>query len=205
MGEGALQAVARFNGRCWKIAVQQTDGTPAGWFQSPALDLVVGKARDLVEDNTAKVTVEVDLPAQIEQRLHLAEQLVEDATRELETAISDLRAAEVSVPDIGYIFMIRRHRPDPTAMTITTEEISLHGLPADVVGLIWSDRGHGVTKTCRACVEGPRQRLYTAWQTSMFNPDEAFSADEEHELVRKRRGFECDFVADHGSDGSWIG
>jgi hypothetical protein len=71
--------------------------------------------------------------------------------------------------------------------------------------LTWSDRGHGVTKTYRACVEGPRQCLYTAWQISKFNPNEAFSADEEHEIVRKRRGFECAFTSDHGSDGSWIG
>ncbi len=206
MSEGpAFRAVVRFDGRTWKVRADRADGTPAGWFQSSGLDLVVAKTRDLVEVPAAEVSVEVGLPAETEQALQLAEQLVEDATRELEGAIIQLRATGVSVADIGYIFMSRRLRPDPSPFTITTAEIARDGLPSGIVGVIWSDHGHGLTRTCRACVEGPRRRLYTAWQSDTFDPAEAFSADEEHELVRKGQRFECDFAADHDSVGSWVG
>lgn len=199
------RAVARFSGRHWKVRVDRLDGTPAGWFQSVGLDLVVAKARDVVEDPAANVTVEVVLSGEIEQSLHLAEQLVEDATRELEGGITKLRAAGVSVVDIGYIFMTRRLRPDPEPITITTAEIASDGLSDDVVGVIWSDHGDGVTKTCRACIEGPRYWLYAAWQTEGFDPAEAFSADEEHELVRNGQAFECDFAASHDEAGAEAG
>ena len=194
---GTLRATARFDGRCWKVAVEQANGTPAGWFQSLALDLVVAKARELVDDATSEVTTEIRLPPEIEEGLHVAEQLVEDATRELERATVALRAGGVSVADIGYILMSRRLRPDPTPLAMTTAEIARNGLPEGVLGLIWSDHGHGITRTCRACVEGPRWSLYIAWQTDRFDPAEAFSADEAHEQVRKGQLFECDFADAH--------
>jgi hypothetical protein len=154
----SYRATARFDGRFWTASVRNGDGDLAGGLQTAGLDLVVQKTRQLVEDPTADVAVEVVLPAETEQRLEVAEQLCEDAERELEAAIRDLRAVGMSVADIGFVFMSRRLRPEPRPLMITNIEIAEHGLSRhpEAVGVRWSDHGFAETTKCRPCVERTR-------------------------------------------------
>lgn len=152
------RAVAKHDGKFWSIRVENPDGSLAGGLACAGLDLVVPKTQSLVEDRTAVVTVSVDLPAAILQRLELAESLCEDAERELEAAISDMRAEAISVADIGYVFLTRRLRPEPRPIAVTNDEIAAFGLTRhpDALGVRWSDHGFGETVKCRDCVERTR-------------------------------------------------
>ncbi len=114
------KAIARFDGRFWSVHVNGPVGALAGGLQTAGLDLVARKTRALVEDLAADFAVEAVLPGAIEQRLELAEHLCEDAEKELEKAILDLRAEGVPVSDVGQIFLTRRLRPDPKPIASPT-------------------------------------------------------------------------------------
>lgn len=101
--------VVERNGRTWRAQVNDV-----GRVHAPQLNEVERRARKLVwasrgtRPDDIDLHVVVQLPPAVHLRLNLAEQLCEEATREVENAIYDLADLGVSVDDVGTILRQRR-------------------------------------------------------------------------------------------------
>jgi hypothetical protein len=155
------RAIAEWSAHGWRVRIEGVGGL-AG-VQARDLADVEPKVRKLLWSYTGlnpadfKLDVEVRLPPAIQVHLDLAEELCEEATNEVESAIRELLEGGLSVADVGEVLSRRCRMPRP--VSVTNREIVEHGLSRhpDALGLRWDDHGRFLTIICRYCVETIRR------------------------------------------------
>ncbi|MGH9211708.1 MAG: hypothetical protein ACRD2C_13640 [Acidimicrobiales bacterium] len=109
-----------------------------------------------------EVSVEPELPKEVEHALQIAEGHVAEAARHIQTVVTALRRANVCGHDIAAVVGERALRAAPQRpLLVPNSEIAAYGLSRrpDLVAVEWPDR-QIVFTCCRICVESnPR-----AWQ-----------------------------------------
>lgn len=115
VGRIAYNVTARRNGQGWTVKVDGVEGV-AGGFAVGDLSEIEVKARRHIFGYTARpvdgieLDVDVVIPAAIEQRLQVAEQLIEDAGGELKHADAELCEVGCSRADVEWLFAHRSLR-----------------------------------------------------------------------------------------------
>jgi hypothetical protein len=156
---GIHRAVTRWDGRQWMVRVEDGDGFHVGATTARRLDQVKGKARAVVEHEPAELLVEVLLHPEVELRFHTAEDLVSDASGEVERNVAALRRSGMSAQDIALLLASRSLTAAPRRpLVVPNAEVAAVALDCrpEAIAVSWEDRGFGVTTYCRECVEEDR-------------------------------------------------
>lgn len=108
------------------------------------------------------VAIEVVIPADVEQRFEVAEQLIDDAGQELERAVAGLFEGGCVPADVRWLVNRRQLGMYVMPLTISNAELAEDGLRQhpQVLGVRWSDHGFADTAKCRACVEATRSEYF---------------------------------------------
>jgi hypothetical protein len=156
---GIHRAVTRWDGRQWMVRVEDGNGFHVGATTARRLDQVEGKARAVVEREPDELVVEVLLHPEVELRFHTAEDLVSDASGEVERNVAALRRSGMSAQDIAVLLASRSLTAGPRRpLVVPNAEVAAVALDCrpEAIAVSWEDRGFGVTTYCRECVEDDR-------------------------------------------------
>jgi hypothetical protein len=168
------RVMTRWDGRQWMVRVEDGDGFHRAETTARRLEQVEGRARARLErerhrgvahqeacdcTEPVEMVVEVQLHPDVELGLQTAEDLVDDATTELERAVAALGRAGMSAQDIMVLLTSRPLTARPRrALVVPNTEVAAVALDCrpDAIAVRWEDRGFGVTTYCRDCVEADR-------------------------------------------------
>jgi hypothetical protein len=168
------RVMTRWDGRQWMVRVEDGNGFHRTETTARRLEQVESRARARLERDgdrgsahqdecgcadPVEAVVEVQLHPDVELGLQTAEELVDDATIEVERAVAALRRAGVSAQDIMVLLASRLLTAQPRrALVVPNAEVAAVALDCrpDAIAVRWEDRGFGVTTYCRDCVEADR-------------------------------------------------
>ncbi|MGH9213049.1 MAG: hypothetical protein ACRD2C_20615 [Acidimicrobiales bacterium] len=157
----AYIAVPSWDGQQWQVRVQDWNDQHRGDTSAPRLDQVAPNAALLLgarfgcDPDLLAVSVEPELPKEIEHAFEVAEAYFAQGANDVEAAITALRQIDVCGHDIAAIVGERDLSGGPRRpLLIPNSEIATHGLAdrPNVVAVQWLDR-HVVLTCCRACVD----------------------------------------------------
>jgi hypothetical protein len=157
-------ALPSWDGQQWQVRIEDYDYVHRGDTTAGRLEQAGPNASLLLAahfggaPSHVTVSVEPQLPKEIEHALQIAEGYVAEAVRHLEAAVTALRQAEMSGHDIAALLAVRTLRAaTQRPLLIPNTEIATYGLSRrpDVLAVEWPDR-EVVFTCCRSCVETNR-------------------------------------------------
>lgn len=161
-------ALPSWDGQQWQVRVEDYDYQHRGDTAAGRLDQVGPNASVLLaaqfgcEPSQVTVSVEPELPKEIDHALQVAEGHVAEAARQVEAVVMALRRGNMCGHDVALLLAERVLRAAPERpLLIPNSEIGSYGLSRrpDVVAVEWPDQ-QVVLTCCRRCVESnPR-----AWE-----------------------------------------
>ncbi|MGH9209201.1 MAG: hypothetical protein ACRD2C_00800 [Acidimicrobiales bacterium] len=163
-------ALPSWDGQQWLVRVEDYDYVHRGDTTAGRLEQVGPNASLLLaahfgcDPSHVRVSVEPQLPKEIEHALQVAEGHVADAARHVDAVVAALRQADMSGHDIAALLTERALQAAPQRpLLIPNSEIATYGLDRrpDVIAVEWPDVEVGLT-CCRACVEA-NHRPWESW------------------------------------------